>query len=854
MRITDLHVHGFGLLADLHLTALGPGLTVVVGPNEAGKSTLHAFLVRTLVGHPRTNDARARARYEPLRGGRHGGSLRLRDEHDGTWRIDRFPGSRPALRVQRPDGTVSTDPQALVPLLGEDLDEDRYLQVHAVDLDALADAGRLQGPALDELLLDAATVGAGRSLRQAIAELTAERDALWTPRGRRPPLNTALKARRDAERRLHAARQRAGSYRAARLARDELAAELARLRTAQQQLATAQRRRDLLGQVHAARIDAAELDDRAAACVVDDRLPPLAGQVGAHAQQLALQRDRRHRLDRAEVALRTAEQQAAAAGLAAGEWPTGPSVRSEVEHPRGGDVLFAPAPRDEPPAADEDELTDRQAALAALRTLLPELEQAAADPGRGRAPGSADPAWLPAALGVLAVVLVAVAAVTAPRAGGLSALPVLLAGLATGVLGWLSARRSPPLRSRAATTPAPPDPSRPGSGTLDLEAQAADAARRLGLALPVTRHDLERAQLGTEQLAVELRRRAQLDGELTRSQQALDDARRHHDQLAAQVAAFDAGTRRLLAAAPLAAGVDPTADLDTQLQQLLAAVSAAGAARTQRQRLRADAERARSRAEELAAQADALEPGTSTPPAGAGAAPADPGTSASTDDPRPDDPRTDGSLEERAAALAERRDELVRRLAEADRALTELGSDDAVATAAAEAARLTALAGELAERWSTLDLAARLLSATLERLEHRHQPTVLDHAGQLLARATGGRWTTVRRVDDALEVDGPTGPVPAAALSRGATEQLYLCLRLALADELGRHGPRLPLLIDDLLVNADPDRADEIAAILAEVAESHQVLVFTCHPATAERVLAAAPQAGVVELTAPPAR
>lgn len=60
MRITDLHVHGFGLLADLHLTALGPGLTVVVGPNEAGKSTLHAFLVRTLVGHPRTNDARDR--------------------------------------------------------------------------------------------------------------------------------------------------------------------------------------------------------------------------------------------------------------------------------------------------------------------------------------------------------------------------------------------------------------------------------------------------------------------------------------------------------------------------------------------------------------------------------------------------------------------------------------------------------------------------------------------------------------------------------------------------------------------------------------------------------------------------
>ena len=66
MRITGLGVGGFGLLAELNLDNIGPGTTVVCGPNEAGKSTLHTFVVRTLFGHPRINDTRDRRRHEPL--------------------------------------------------------------------------------------------------------------------------------------------------------------------------------------------------------------------------------------------------------------------------------------------------------------------------------------------------------------------------------------------------------------------------------------------------------------------------------------------------------------------------------------------------------------------------------------------------------------------------------------------------------------------------------------------------------------------------------------------------------------------------------------------------------------------
>ena len=66
MHIESVHLHGFGRLAGREFR-FGPGLTVVHGPNEAGKSTLHAALSAALL-RPR----------------------RRRPQEDDTARIDRF--------------------------------------------------------------------------------------------------------------------------------------------------------------------------------------------------------------------------------------------------------------------------------------------------------------------------------------------------------------------------------------------------------------------------------------------------------------------------------------------------------------------------------------------------------------------------------------------------------------------------------------------------------------------------------------------------------------------------------------------------------------------------------------------
>ena len=60
-------------------------------------------------------------------------------------------------------------------------------------------------------------------------------------------------------------------------------------------------------------------------------------------------------------------------------------------------------------------------------------------------------------------------------------------------------------------------------------------------------------------------------------------------------------------------------------------------------------------------------------------------------------------------------------------------------------------------------------------------------------------------------------------------EQLYLCLRFSLAEQLATTSP-LPLLLDDILVNSDPGRGPRMARTIGQVAERQQVFMFTCHP------------------------
>jgi uncharacterized protein YhaN len=84
----------------------------------------------------------------------------------------------------------------------------------------------------------------------------------------------------------------------------------------------------------------------------------------------------------------------------------------------------------------------------------------------------------------------------------------------------------------------------------------------------------------------------------------------------------------------------------------------------------------------------------------------------------------------------------------------------------------------------------------------------------------------------------PTGGGPSRSPedeSRATREQIYLALRLALADHLARDGEPLPIILDDVAVDFDPNGLDAAIRLLGDIGAQRQVLFFTCHPEVMER-------------------
>jgi uncharacterized protein YhaN len=210
------------------------------------------------------------------------------------------------------------------------------------------------------------------------------------------------------------------------------------------------------------------------------------------------------------------------------------------------------------------------------------------------------------------------------------------------------------------------------------------------------------------------------------------------------------------------------------------------------------------------------------------------------------------AAEGEVARLAAEAEDRARAVGARERELADLEASADVPRLAAEAARRAAELADGVRRFREAALLERLLRDALEEYRREKQPAVLRNAGEAFARITGGRYVRVLQAAQpgALEVlDRDGRALPVEALSRGTREQLYVAVRLGLAAAVAARGTRLPLLLDDVLVNFDPARARETALVLAAFARDHQVLFFTCHPATEALLAAAAPGAPVLHLT-----
>lgn len=104
MHITRLDIENFGPFHGLTLTAFSPRLTLIHGPNEAGKSALRAFVRAVFFGYLHSNEKEyGFYHYAPVLGGTASGSVGVRMSDGAAYTVHRKKGPKRGPVLVTPD-------------------------------------------------------------------------------------------------------------------------------------------------------------------------------------------------------------------------------------------------------------------------------------------------------------------------------------------------------------------------------------------------------------------------------------------------------------------------------------------------------------------------------------------------------------------------------------------------------------------------------------------------------------------------------------------------------------------------------------------------------------------------------
>jgi len=209
-------------------------------------------------------------------------------------------------------------------------------------------------------------------------------------------------------------------------------------------------------------------------------------------------------------------------------------------------------------------------------------------------------------------------------------------------------------------------------------------------------------------------------------------------------------------------------------------------------------------------------------------------------------------LDQELRGVEQRRDELQQTIGRHQRALEEMDAGPSAAQTAEEIEEIRARLQADAAQFVRLRLALAVLRQAIERYREKHEGSVLRRAGELFARLTCGSFQglVVDADDQGQSVlkgvrAGGTERVELAAMSEGTADQLFLALRLASLEHYLEGKEPWPLVLDDVLIGFDNQRAAAALAVLAELSDRTQVIFFTHHAhlvSLAEQTVPASPQ------------
>lgn len=135
----------------------------------------------------------------------------------------------------------------------------------------------------------------------------------------------------------------------------------------------------------------------------------------------------------------------------------------------------------------------------------------------------------------------------------------------------------------------------------------------------------------------------------------------------------------------------------------------------------------------------------------------------------------------------------------------------------------------LEDTYHALELAQEALYQATHTLQQRFAPRISKRAQELFCLLTGGRYERLTLSEDfSLNVSAQDEDTLHGAQWRsdGTADQLYLALRLAVAEALT---PDAPLVLDDALLRFDDVRLKNTMELLKTEAAQKQIILFSCH-------------------------
>jgi len=138
-------------------------------------------------------------------------------------------------------------------------------------------------------------------------------------------------------------------------------------------------------------------------------------------------------------------------------------------------------------------------------------------------------------------------------------------------------------------------------------------------------------------------------------------------------------------------------------------------------------------------------------------------------------------------------------------------------------------------KWATegaaVLLAKKIVLDVANEVEAKNQPGLVKRSSEIASEITDGNWSAIKSDEAGVRVLQDGQWITEDALSAGARDVLRFSIRLAAAEAHStKHGIALPLILDDPTSSVDAKRRPLMLKVLNEFSRNHQVILLTHEP------------------------